>query len=177
MRKIASLLLLALIGCTTQNPKKMIHDNVQTGVLNSRLFDSVQVFVKENLNNNYLSQHHLLSLESYYKDSFALILTSITKEETYNKYKEFHYLNNKIDTSILILNDQYNLLFEGRKLPVVSNLFNSNMDMAQNSVTLNPLIWKLIVTKDTILIDKFYGKKEAETQVLIPKNKFKVPND
>lgn|GEM_PF-2097418 len=48
MRKIVSLLLLALIGCDTQNPNKIIHEDIQTVALNSRLFDWVQVFVKEN---------------------------------------------------------------------------------------------------------------------------------
>ena len=57
--------LLALTACDTKSYKNEKSAIVNVDILNSRLFDSFQVFVKYNLQNNFKSQYHLLSLQSY----------------------------------------------------------------------------------------------------------------
>lgn len=144
-------------------------------VLDARLFDSIQVFVKHNLDNNLRSEFHLLSLENYKNDTFTFILTSVLKDMAFHKYRNCIYLNNRIDHSLLIIDDKLNYVYSSSNYPVVTDLIASRSDTNKYSMTFNPLVWKIYVTKNQIVMDKLYGQRVNENQILIPSKKFTIP--
>ncbi|MNT59524.1 hypothetical protein D3C72_1970440 [compost metagenome] len=138
------------------------------------LFDSIQVFVKYNLDNNLRSEFHLLSLESYQNDTFTFALTSVLKNKARSEYGKCNYFINSIDNSILIIDDKLNYLYTPLNNSMVSELLGNSINDSEHMSTFNPLIWKVYVTKGKVIMDKLYGQP-SESQILTPKKKFALP--
>ena len=102
-------------------------------------------------------------------------MASIAKEDIYRKYEKCNYVSSLIDTSVLILDDKYNFLYKDRDLGKVSDLLGNEHEKKSSFSTFTPLVWKLIITKDSIIIDRFYGQENINPKVFIPNEAFKVP--
>lgn len=174
------LLLFALscIRCKDNINEDILLDNIKdTLSLKQPVYDSIQVFVDFNksfdTNNN--SEYYLLEFLSNQNDSFNFVLTTIKKKSIDAIYLECPFFYNK-DSSILIVNNGNNFLFENENVNTLSNIIEKNIHHPYPTVY-NPLIWKLTITKNNhVIIDRFFGQKEAEKDVFIPSEKFKYSN-
>jgi hypothetical protein len=166
------ILFFPFIGCIDQN-KPTSGREVCELKMNKNIYDSVQTFVNINVRNNLRSEIYLLKFIDNRSDSVDYVLTTLKKEHISEEYKNSTYFYNK-DSSLLIVKNSSDWLFNdsniGNKLEKLDNVrFLKEID----SGIFNPLIWKLTMVEDKIFIDRFYGAKEAEKNVIIPKTPFR----
>ena len=173
-KAIWCMLLFPFIGCIDQNKPASGRNTCEFELkMNKNIYDSIQVFVSVNVRNNLRSEVYLLKFIDNRSDSVDYILTTLKKEHISEEYKSSTYFYNK-DSSLLIVKNSNDRLFNDSNIEnKLEKLDNVRFLKKIDSGIFNPLVWKLTMVEDKILIDRFYGAKEAEKNVIIPKTPFR----
>jgi len=168
-------LIFSIIACTDkysykQQSKARVSES--EFILNKVVYDSIQVFVRANIQANLRSELYLLEFIDNKSDSMNYILTTLLKKSIPNKYRLCKYIYN-IDSSILIINDS-NALIDKNLMPKnqLSDIVGLHFSDDTGDVIFNPAIWKLSIIGNKVFVDRFYGQIEAEKKIL-PAKKFR----
>jgi hypothetical protein len=168
---VALIVLIALCSC--QNTKTSTFDKeCNKSELRKVIFDSIQIFVDSNRILNYGSRVYLLEFNEVRDDSLCFILTTIKQDQIPDKFATCPYFYNK-DSSLLIVRNGGDLLYENHQVGnELKNLNDINFVKDTVAYIYNPLIWELVLTADGVFLDRYYGAREAEKELIIPKKRF-----
>jgi hypothetical protein len=106
---------LSIIGC--QNLNTSPTNNFIELKINSNVYDSIQTFVGVNQKANMRSEVYLLDFLYKTPDSTCYQLTTLLKKSINKKYKNSFYMYN-IDSSLLIINDFNNKIYDNSNIKI-----------------------------------------------------------
>lgn len=160
-----------LIACTPQNQsvEKEIRPNQQ-------LLSVLSEYV-ETIPSDFGERVLFLKIHSCNEDTVTYTLRSIIdNHELIDAYPDNSF---KFGNILVFAFTGSGVLFglDSVKKQKTDKLINENLDTSRLSAIYEPPVWRLNFIKDKIIVDSFWGSKEAEKMLIIPKHKFVPPSN